>query len=63
MATGEDSWISDIDLCLRPAEEMLLQGLGGDEAFGEKGCEMTESWLRPLLPLLPRWERGSSLGW
>jgi hypothetical protein len=52
-----------MDLCLRPAEEMLLVGLGGDEAFGEKGCDMTESWLRPLvrllrlLPLLPRCSR------
>jgi hypothetical protein len=25
-------------------EEMLVPGLGGEEAFGEKGWEMTESW-------------------
>ena len=34
-------------------EETLLSllGLGGEEGFGEKGWEMTESWAR-LLDLL-----------
>lgn len=52
--TCGDCWISPMERCFRPAEEMLLLGLGGDDAFGENGCEMTESWARPLLPLLPR---------
>jgi hypothetical protein len=37
------SWISLIERCLRPAEEMLLVGLGGDDGLGENGCDMTES--------------------
>lgn len=47
-------WISGMERCRRPAEEMLLVGLGGEEAFGEKGCEMTESRPRLLLDLEPR---------
>jgi hypothetical protein len=41
--TCGDCWISLIERCLRPAEEILLVGLGGDDALGENGCEMTES--------------------
>ena len=41
-----------------PKDERLLSllGLGGDEGFGEKGWEMTESWARRLLERLRRSE-------
>lgn len=61
--TGDECCISSIERCLRAADEMLLLGLGGEEAFGEKGWEMTESWPRPLLPLLPRSDGGSRWRW
>jgi len=35
--------ISAVELRCWPIEEMLLQGLGAEDAFGENGCEMTES--------------------
>jgi len=45
--------ISGVELRCGPIDEMLLQGLGAEEAFGENGCdEMTESWPRPKLDLL-----------
>jgi hypothetical protein len=44
--------ISAVELRCWPIEEMLLQGLGAEDAFGENGCEMTESWPRPKLDLL-----------
>lgn len=55
--TGGDCWISGIDLCLRPADEMLLVGLGGDDGFGSNGCEITESLL------LARCGRGGCCGY
>jgi hypothetical protein len=42
MSSLEDRvWTVELRCC--PIEEMLLQGLGGEDAFGENGCEMTES--------------------
>lgn len=44
---GADGWISVMERCLRPTEEMLLAGLGGYDCLGENGCEITESRPRP----------------
>jgi hypothetical protein len=42
-ASGVAYRISVIELGCLPSEEILLPGLGGEEAFGENGWEMTES--------------------
>ena len=36
------------------AEEAIELGLGGEDSFGEKGCDITESRVR--IELVARWE-------